>query len=503
MHKKILVLGTNDYATDASTTSLANSYQSINHGLVNDPDYIPKTAGFYHSTILDLNFGQLLKLAENFDQVIMLDQPSDLWSHWKPLLSTYKLMCEIEQKGIETEFRSNKNIQGFVEFNKLVTENKSFCIYPWIQFNDSKGQCSLCPRSASHPIKKTSDVVDWKNDKEFNIIRNKMLAGEKLPHCGVCYDYEDRGIESYRQFETKDWISKLGINSIEQLHEIDKPYFFELELNNVCNVMCRSCTPAYSHLIAKEAIDNNIIASTGDIKRYYSSTDIIPIDKLCNKSRVYFQGGEPTIMPEVLDFLKQCVQQNKTDFDLTLCTNGQHLSKDFVQTINQFSNVNFSFSIDGYGSINDYWRHGTSWRTVIDNAKFLQECGHNISINTVPGIYNVSNMHLLFEFLEKEFPHSGIYLQINTFDHQSAYNFPKPKLVVESMERCKQTSVYYADGKSNKTCIDSLYDYYSKDPVCDLDTLRQFFEKNDRLDKIRGVHLRDYIPELDDCRELL
>jgi hypothetical protein len=503
MQKKVLVLGTNDYTTDNATSLLASKHKSVNHGIVSDSESVPRDLGFYHSTILDLNSGQLINLSRHFDLVIMLDQPQSAWSHWKPLLSTYKVMCEIENLGIPTEFRNNKNIQGFESFSKLVIENKSFCIYPWIQFNDKKGCASLCARSTGYPIKQTNEIADWKNDPEFSDIRTKMLAGEKLPNCHVCYDYEDKGIESYRQFETKDWIGKLGIHTVEQLHEIDKPYFYELELNNICNVMCRSCSPAYSHLIAKEAIDNNIIASSESVKRYYSNIDIVNIKTLCEKSRVYLQGGEPTIMPEVLAFLHRCIEQNKTDFDLTMCTNGQHLSKSFINAINQFSNVNFSISLDGYGPVNNYWRHGTDWDIVIANAKFLQSLGHNISINTVPGIYNVSNLHLLFEFLEREFPHCGIYLQINNNDYQSAYNFPIPELVVTSMERCKRTSVYYSDGKSNKTCIDSLHEYYSKNPQCNLTQLKKFFDRNDELDKIRGVYLRDYVPELDGCRELL
>lgn len=503
MHKKVLVLGTNDYSTDNATTFLAKQNDSINHGIVLDKDFVPEQNGYYHSTILDLNFGQLFVLAQRFDLTVMLDQSVDQWSHWKPLLSTYKLMCELDNSGVNTEYKQNNNIKGFFEFEQLVQDNKSFCIYPWIQFNDHKGTASLCARSQSHPIKKTKDIKEWKTDLDFNQVREKMLAGKLLPNCSVCYDYENKGIESYRQFETKEWISKLGIHSVEQLYEIDKPYFYELELNNICNVMCRGCNPKYSHLIAKEAAENNIIASSESIKKYYSTTEIVDIENLCKTTRVYMQGGEPTIMPEVVSFLQQCIEQNKTDFDLTMCTNGQHLSKYFLETINQFSSVNFSFSLDGYGPVNDYWRHGTEWKTVIANAKLLESYGHNISINTVPGLYNVTNMHLLFEFLEKEFPHSGIYLQINHNEHQNAFNFPVPELVVQSMERCKQTSVYYADGKSNKTCIDSLHSYYSNNPQCDLDLLRQFFVENDRLDQIRNVYLKDYIPELEACRKFI
>ena len=59
----------------------------------------------------------------------------------------------------------------------------------------------------------------------------------------------------------------------------------------------------------------------------------------------------------------------------------------------------------------------------------------------------------LYEFLDKELPHCGMYLQINHMPMQSVYNHPNAELAVESMEKCKQTKSYYADGKSNKSFI--------------------------------------------------
>jgi len=315
--------------------------------------------------------------------------------------------------------------------------------------------------------------------------------------------YEENGIESYRQFESKDWISQLGIRNLGDLLEIQTPYYYEIFVNNVCNLMCRSCDPDFSHLIAKEAVEHGLIAKDSEIKRTYSSTDHVDIATLNKKSRVYIHGGEPTIIPEVYDFLQKCITNGKTNFQLAFCTNGQQFNKKFLGLIEKFSNVHFSFSIDGYGPINDYWRHGSDWDTIIDNMHLVESLGHKTSFNTVPGIYNVTNLHLLLQFADAEFPHSTFYMQINNRSSQDVYNHPDPSLVCYSMEQCKKTNVYYSDGKSNKTCIDSIYEYYANSPVCNIDSLRNFFTENDRLDKIRNIKLKDYIPELDACRQYL
>jgi sulfatase maturation enzyme AslB (radical SAM superfamily) len=184
-----------------------------------------------------------------------------------------------------------------------------------------------------------------------------------------------------------------------------------------------------------------------------------------------------------------------------MCTNGVKLSSKFIDLVSHFSQVNFSFSIDGFGKINDYWRSGSDWNKVISNARLLESLGHNISVNTVPGIYNVTNLHLLFEFLDKEFPFTTVYLQLNYNYWQSAFNHPDTKKVLESLEKCMNTSIYRSNGKSCKSGIDGLYQYYSTNPIFSVDGLKMFFEYNDQLDRARGVKLADYIPELEACRK--
>ena len=208
-------------------------------------------------------------------------------------------------------------------------------------------------------------------------------------------------------------------------------------------------------------------------------------------------------MPEVLDFMKQCIAKNQTDFNLTMCTNGVKFSDEFLETVSHFPRTNFSFSIDGFAKVNDYWRSGSRWEKVIENAHLIQSQGHFVSINTVPGIYNVTNLHLLFEFLDREFPFTNIYLQINYLPWQSAFNHPLKHLVIESMLKCMQTSVYHSNGKSCKSGIDSIYNHYTNNPVCDLKNLKDFFDYNDQLDRVRGTKLADFIPELEAARTFI
>ena len=502
---KVLFLGNNDESTDQQVSILAKEHDTVNYGLIIDSVFVPDQPGLYHTTVVDLPWGNLISLASNFDLIVMLDQPQAQWSHWKCMQATFKLMVKLEQMGYNTVFRDNKNIKKILYWSNLVyKENKSFCIYPWINFSDIGNRLTLCSRDTTG-ITDKNNFKNWKTDPDYTTVRNKMIQGESLTkNCKTCYDYESRGLESYRQFETLDWVVQLELENTEDLSKIDKPHFYEIHTGNHCNIKCRGCSPSRSSPIEKEFKKYKIQAPFAiQWDPNPASSDVIDIDTLDKNTTVYFQGGEPTIMPEVLNFMKSCIEKNKTDFFLTLCTNGVKISDEFLETISHFSNTSFSFSLDGYGKINDYWRTGSNWNRVIANAHMLQDRGHSISINTVPGIYNVTNLHLLFEFLDREFPLTSIYLQLNYLPAQSAYNHPLKDLVCESMRKCMQTSIYHSNGKSCKSGIDSIYHHYNNNPVCDFKNLKDFFAFNDQLDQVRGTKLADFIPELEAARSYI
>lgn len=504
-NSKILCIGNNDASTHVHVDVMALDNNSINHGLIDKFDFVPAHPGYYHTTVVDMPWGNLIDLAKKFNTVIMVDQPQSDWSHWKCLQATCKLMMTLEELGVNTVFRDNQNVKKILYWIDLIyKKNSSMCIYPWVNLANNGSDLKLCSRDKS-TVTTIERFENWSNDPSYNSIRQSMLQGERLPsHCETCYKYENLGMESYRQFETLDWVTQLEIGSVEELADITRPYFYEVHSGNHCNLKCRGCQPSFSDSIGREYKKFNIVAPVPmkESPTVYSM-DLINIDLLDRNSCVYFQGGEPTIMPEVREFMRSCIEKNKTDFFMTMCTNGVKIADDFLDLLGHFSNTNLSFSIDGYDKVNDYWRSGSKWDRVIANAHRMNSLGHSISVNTVPGIYNVTNLHRLFEFLDRELPFSAIYMQINYLPWQSAYNHPLHELVIQSMQKCQQTSIYHSNGKSCKTSIDSILHHYSNNPVCDIKALKDFFNYNDQLDFARGTQLVDYIPELEEARKFI
>lgn len=508
MHNKILCIGTNSEKSDSMATDIAQQYQLNNLGLISEKIKSIDHSGVYHTSLADISLGDVVAIANLFDIVIMLDQPRSDWSHWKLLQSTYKVMIELEHLGVNVSFRENKNIKRLQQIENMVLENKSWCIYPWINIvaTSTEGQ-NLCARSKTL-VTDSVGVDVWKQSESRHSIQQSMIKGELNPdHCETCYFYENNGIESYRQYESRDWCNQLDIASFEELEKIQTPKYYEVHWGNKCNLKCRGCIPERSSAIEVEFRKHKIRPYHGthydQNSKQYPLVDIVDIDTLDRTSRVYVSGGEPAIMPETVEFMKRCILAKKTDFELTMSTNGVKFPTEFIDLSREFTNLNLSFSIDGYKEINDYWRSGAQWEKIVSNMFLAKSMGHKISINTVPGIYNVTNMHLLFDWLDSTFPGTAMYMQINYLGPQSAFNHPDKEAVIESMKRCQTTNVYWSDGKSCRTAIDSILHHYQNNHVLDIDNLREFFRYNDKLDQIRGVSLKDNIPELDACRIIL
>ena len=264
--------------------------------------------------------------------------------------------------------------------------------------------------------------------------------------------------------------------------------------------MCRTCDDVRSHLIEQEW-------KTIGIPVQSITFNNTPFDKINfdTAKRIYVGGGEPTVMPEFYDFLRKCINNNFTDFELVIGTNGMKFSDTLLDLLDQFSDVCLSVSFDGYGCTNDYIRWGSNFDTIVNNSQRALARGNKISVQTVFSIYSITRMHEIYEFYDREFPESGLLVNIagGQNDIFMPYHHPRPDLVVESMKKCQQTNIYYMNGRSVKSMVDLTLDYYAN-PNYQVNTklLKKFFEHNDKLDAARGTKLGDYLPELEEGRAL-
>jgi pyruvate-formate lyase-activating enzyme len=501
-NQKILCLGSESPNTNYIVDMLASQACAINHGLIKNVAVMPEISGYYHTSVADLSPGQIIKLSKQFDHILMLDQPKESYGHYKLLMTTVRLMQDLEKLGLSVEYQNNKSAANLIFWRDYLEKNKSFCFHAFLALVNDIGSTVLCPKELS-PLVKIENITNWRTTPEYLEIRNKMAAGELIPErCSDCYDREAEGQESTRQYETLEWAEKLDLKSVDDFFAVENPVFYEIRPSNKCNIMCRTCDDGHSHLIEKEWKKHKSIPLV-DWKFINTPVEYINFE---SAKRIYYGGGEPTIMPEFYEFLRTAIKLGHTDFELSVGTNGMRFSNTLLDLLDNFTNANFAVSFDGYTAINDYIRWGSKFDTVVKNSRILLARGHKVSLQTVISMWNLTRLHEIFEFYDQEFPKSGLLVQVGggREDVFMPYNHPFPDLVLESLRKCQQTNSYYMNGRSIKSQIDLLVDYYSNPQYnCNIDKLHKFFKFNDELDLYRNTKLGDYIPELEAARKLL
>jgi len=489
---KILCLGNNTEDTNNKALTLAKYYKLPAYGLVNANSDIT-CDGLYHSSIYDIDFGELIAFAiNNFNKVIVLNQTKDSYTHPDAYYLTTKAAQEIN-KNIKVDFLDTAMGQNLGYFEQLVKNNLSFCIFPFIELLVYNGSTTVCCRSTA-PIVRLDQLDNFQTNKNYVALREKMLNGIQIPeHCESCYSLERKGILSSRQQETVEWANRLNLRSVDDLHKIKNPVYYEIRPNNICNLQCRTCSPSNSNLIFDEYKKLKIIPyHTPKIE--YTDFDFVNFSDL---KKLYVAGGEPTALKEFYNFLDKCIEENYTNFEFLINTNGVKFSSKFKEQANQFSNLGFIFSIDGFEKLNHYIRFPSVWKSIIDNARWVVKNNHTLTFNVTVSIYNIDSLYELFEFLEIEFPGKLIHAQLADSDNDilSAYNHPDKNLVVENLSKITKLKCYN-NSYIFKSFVDGLLNWYSNRKSTPIEKLKEFYTFNDLLDESRNIKLEDYLPNL-------
>jgi len=489
---RILCLGNNTEDTDLQTTQHANANNSINYGLVTQhTDLTNIKDGWYHTSVYDITPGDIVRISKYFDSVMILDQPKELWDHPDAFFNTIKLA-----KLLPSVLRANTTM--FDDYwDNLVKSNNSFCIFPFIELLVQNGSTTVCCRSQTQ-VTTLEKIKDYKTDAAYESIRSKMLTGIQIPeHCSSCYNIEQKGMQSARQQETVEWANRLNIDTVDDLRLINSPVYYEVRPSNNCNLQCRTCGPVYSKLLQKEYND---LGLHDPQKQYtYTGFEFINISKI---KKLYVSGGEPTAMPEFYEFLRSCIADNKTDFEFLVNTNAHKISKTLLTLGKKFSNLQYIVSIDGFKKANDYTRWPSNWKNTIENIRKLT-ARHKVTFNITLSIYTIFSFSKLIKFLQSEFPESLIHCQYanNGVASYTPFIIKYTDDQIAELLTLKETSIYKGD-----TLFASFVDNVirsASNSVLDIDSLRKFFDFNDRLDVSRSVIIDNYILEFKELRTLL
>ena len=426
----------------------------------------------------------------------------------------------------------------------MTNYSKTFCPYPWIHIMTQPSSTINFCCVANGQIKKDDgsilmlnkgdDISTVWNNNHYRKIRKQMIEGERVDGCQPCYELEDLGIPSYRENYIQDWmgfhreadnIRQIVDKSIDNDYVVEEaPQYLDFRLGTLCNLRCRMCQSQNSSAIYKELKDEELYTEEerqfvvdtshwGDFSDYtqpwFDDPGFLATVEgwLPNVNRLYFTGGEPTIIQRVYWILEKCVELGINDnIDLVFNSNMTNIQPRFLDLIAKFKSVLMCLSVDGYSTTNDYIRSGSTWSVVDKHIRdyATSDVVGNLLFSPVVQIYNILTITDLIDYAEQLQKETGRRIDISFLLN----NYPKcldirnlPQnirdVAIEKLETWSATSTYFAEDERNKQTvlglIKALKENYNEDSEHQMQVFKEYTLL---LDSKRNQSIKESIPEL-------
>jgi organic radical activating enzyme len=286
----------------------------------------------------------------------------------------------------------------------LLTESKTFCIYPWIHLHAyPTGEAYPC----CHAEMAVGQVGNCRNntleqiwtDTPMQQLRQDMLTETPNVACGRCYEQEANGFFSGRKSANKHHghqIKKLDENPFEMT-------YWDIRFSNLCNLKCRSC----GHIFSSQWYQDQAKLAGGDWKEqnsvlnYAGRTETDMWEQLEPHldyvEQIYFAGGEPLLMEEHYRILEELVRRKRFDVRLIYNTNFTHTElrgRSVFEYWRQFDSVAVGASLDDSGARGEYIRKGTDWVVVEQNRRDMLQICPEVDFYISPTLSIMNAWHL-------------------------------------------------------------------------------------------------------------
>lgn len=163
-----------------------------------------------------------------------------------------------------------------------------------------------------------------------------------------------------------------------------------VELTKKCNLRCEHC---YVPDCNEANTDTMTFDDTCDL--------ISQIDEL-GVMELQLTGGEPFILPYILDIIKEA--QSRL-IPCSIFTNGTLMTEKIFRYISENNyGLIFYISLDGYQRTHDTFRkHRDAFQKTVTTIKRLLQIGCDVRINTSVGRHNIAEMHQFIKFIKNKF----------------------------------------------------------------------------------------------------
>lgn len=408
---------------------------------------------------------------------------------------------------------------------QLVNEGKHFCILPWIHFHAWPDQRVMpcCVADSDQPVSKLDpekSLLEVLNSPDYKDMRLKMLNDEYVDVCKRCYDLEDRGVWTLRNSQNMvrgaDSIDLVELTNEDGSIDEFKLKYMDIRFSNLCNFKCRSCGPGCSNLWGDEEIKR--VGEADFYTKFGTKQTLISNNEdgdfmsklrpyLADVEEAYMAGGEILVTPEHYECLDYWVENNLTEqVKLNYTTNMSKLSHKHWNLFDywkQFPEIEVWASLDAMGEVAEVIRSGTRWEKIEENLRAIrEECPHvKLQITPTISIWNVFEYHKLFDYLYENDLVSKEYaprVNILSYPDYASIGILPDHIRMKLVRLYKQYVNRYAENEDDESVmngfrviVQSLYKGHE-----DRDKLKQFFEDQATVDRVRSENLTQVIPDL-------
>ena len=491
LHSKLTELYQPVYNNNYRLVVIQDCTDQYNYGDL--PGMVITTLQKYASQI-DISNSFILLLTGNQNIAQELEQAKSLYS-----TDTFSIQHQIIHE-LPTPIKNNNN-------------RDTFCVLPWMHLyiGTDGNVLPCCHADHQYPmgnIEKDS-IDNIAKSKAFNQLRTNMIAGTRSKECARCYQQEEVGLTSARITNNTIWPT-ITIDNVKIDGTIDKfePVYLDIRLNNICNLKCRMCSGYFSSAIAQEETElfGNAKSANSALRlkqRKSSLTEIL--NYLPIAEYIYFAGGEPLLASEHYEILNALIACGNTNLKITYNTNFTTLQYRKISALDiwkNFSNITIGASLDAMGSVAEYVRHGTNWKTIESNLELIKtHCPHiNFTVTSTVGLLNIASLI----DLQKSW-HTDKILNLSKFslstmispDHLTVCALPlKHK---HRIDRLIKDHIIWCQNKGNDKLINQwnnvLTYMWAKD---NSHYLSEFKRLTQIMDKYRKESLAIAIPQLSD-----
>jgi organic radical activating enzyme len=274
------------------------------------------------------------------------------------------------------------------------------------------------------------------NSDSFKAVRKQMLNGEEPEPCKGCYRKEEKGLQSKRVRESKNFptMTEELARTITQEDGSITPRieFVELRLGNICNLRCVTCNPLSSSQWRSDYLklaekfdflkDKYQMMDKGRFTTWpigYADSNVFELDwpesdifwydleQLSSDLKViYINGGEPTLIKKHWEFLHSLVIADRAkNIELNYSINMTNIPPFAYELWAAFKKVRISCSIDAVGDKNTYIRYPTDWGTVVANYAMLKDAKVEVSITQTISALNYDSLDEFAEFFKGDYIH--------------------------------------------------------------------------------------------------